>query len=280
MITYNRDELLAELATNLTVVPDGYGTWKVKSFVGRSRDPRAEDSYITHNESDVIGEFDGKTYNPQDPGEMLELFQEDTGLQDAYYDLWYDNYDWGDAGWGDDAPDADSAEAHDTYTRWVQSVGKYDPLFGKIYAEVCNSVWSDSANRDNYEPDDDRILRLAEKFIDTWEEGYFPDDVILEGDNYCIFESDSEREGLHLVQGVDTFTDFTDDFTEDELNGIYDHFSDDGWRRKLAGLLFSDVDSEIAENPNLLKEIGDSSYIGNITDLVYNHSIPLRIFLS
>lgn len=193
MKTFSRDDLIAELASNLSVMPDGYGTWKVRSYVGYSRNPLAKDWFVTHNEDDDIGEMDGETYNPQDIDELLGWFKDDESTQDQYYDVWFDNYDWSNAGWGDGAPDADSVEAHDTYIRWVENVTVDDPIFKRIFDDMCEAVWTDSANSDNYEPYEDRMLRLAEKIVYSWDNGNAPRDVFVGDNGYYVFEDSVEQ---------------------------------------------------------------------------------------
>ena len=193
MKTYNRDDLIAELASNITVRLDGYGTWKVRTYVGFRRNPMANDSFITHNEADSIGEMDGEQYNSQDINTQLEWFKDDESTQEQYYNEWFENYDWSSAGWTEGAPDADSSEAHERYTRWVSDATTDDPIFQKIFDKMCKAIWSDSANSDNYEPYKDRVLRLAKQFVGMWDDGNAPNDVFVGDNGYYIFEDEAEQ---------------------------------------------------------------------------------------
>lgn len=181
MKTFSRDDLIAELASNLSVRPDGYGTWKVRSYVGYSRNPMAKDSFITHNEADAIGEMDGETYNPQD------------------FDDWYSWQDWEAHGW-DEEPDPDDSEVR------------------SLFDEYCTATWADSANSDNYEPYEDRVLRLAEKIVDMWDDGNYPDDVFVGDNGYYIFEDEDEQTVFDENIGY-YITQFN--------KGVYDEFNDE-----------------------------------------------------
>lgn len=70
--------------------------------------------------------------------------------------------------------------------------------------------------------------------------------------------------GLHIIQGTEDFTDFTEDFTQDELAYIKSHWSEPEWRVKIAKLLFG-ADCDLSES--LLDEIADSTEIGTEEEL-------------
>lgn len=128
MKQYTREELIAELAQNVSVMFAGYGTWKIESYIGQRATYRyCADHYIkvseiTHNEDDETGIFDGEKYNPQD------------------YDDW-ETFSCND----DEMTDEEKQEK---------------------FEEFCEAVWSDSANEDNYEPYEERNTRLAERLFD------------------------------------------------------------------------------------------------------------------
>lgn len=63
MKKYTREEIINKLAENVSVAKIDYGTWKVSSYIGDSREPLVKCSYISHDEEDSTGIFDGAEYN-------------------------------------------------------------------------------------------------------------------------------------------------------------------------------------------------------------------------
>ena len=182
MKQYTREDLIAELAQNVSVMFDGYGTWKIKSYIGQREtyrycaDHYIEVSEITHNEEDKIGIMDGEHYNPQDYNEWL-----------------YGEFD----------PELDENDCIDNYIE--------EELTEK-FEEYCEAVWADSANEDNYEPYEARKARLAERLFDTIIED---DRIIVCRDGYLIL-TEAEAEFLCNSYGwiEDLYEGKLDDFAE------------------------------------------------------------------
>ena len=61
MKKYTKEEIIDELAMNMSVISTGYGTWKISSYIG-NRDNKISFSEITHQEEDEKGIFDGEEY--------------------------------------------------------------------------------------------------------------------------------------------------------------------------------------------------------------------------
>lgn len=121
-IYQNRKEVLEDLNYHLEVEYKPYGTWKVKSYLDD-----VEVSYLSHNEEDSIGIFDGEKYYPQDYNEWL--------IDYAQYEI----------------------EDYEHY---------HEEELKELFEEWCQGLWSDSSNENNYEPDEDRYKRLSENLFD------------------------------------------------------------------------------------------------------------------
>ena len=149
MKQYTREEIIDELARNVGVSCKGYGTWKIKSYIGKRETYRycaehyIEVSEITHNEEDKIGIMNGEKYNPQDYNEWL-----------------YCEFD----------PELDANDCIANYSK--------EELKEK-FEKYCESVWADSGNEDNYEPREERDKRLAEILLDA----LIVDDRVIECSN-------------------------------------------------------------------------------------------------
>lgn len=130
MKQYTREEIIAELARNVRVSWKSYGTWKVESNID-CNDHCIEVSEFTHNEEDKTGIFDGETYNPQN------------------FDDWYSQV------FSYELPEDDEPEYYN------------DEELQEKFKEYCEIVWSDSGNEDNYESEEERNIRLAERLFDT-----------------------------------------------------------------------------------------------------------------
>ncbi|MEE0937688.1 MAG: hypothetical protein UIG52_06625 [Bacteroidales bacterium] len=182
MKKYTREEIIAELAQNVSVMFDGYGTWKIKSYIGQRETYRycanhyVEVSEITHNEEDKTGIFDGETYNPQN------------------FDDWYFQV------FSYELPEDDEPEYYN------------DEELQEKFKEYCEAVWADSANEDNYESGKKRDLRLAERLFDCLIE----DDKVIECvDGYLILtEAEAEFLGNNYGWIEDLYEGKLDDFAE------------------------------------------------------------------
>lgn len=182
MKKYTREEIIAELAQNVGVSWKGYGTWKIKSYIGQREtyrycaDHYIEVSEITHNEEDQIGIMDGEQYNPQDYNEWL-----------------YGVFD----------PELDENDCINNYIE--------EELTEK-FEEYCEAVWADSANEDNYESREERDIRLSERLFDILIE----DDKVIECvDGYIVLK---EKEAEFLCNNYgwieDLYEGKLDDFAE------------------------------------------------------------------
>lgn len=183
MKQYTKEELIAELAQNVSVIWSGYGTWEIKSYIGQRATYRyCANHYIkvceiTHSEDDQTGIFDGEKYNPQD------------------YDDWYFQV------FSYELPGDDEPEYYN------------DEELQEKFKEFCEKVWSDSGNEDNYEPFKERDARLAERLFDTLIE----DDRVAEcGEGFLIL-TEEEAEFLSNNNGYreDIYNGKLDDFAAD-----------------------------------------------------------------
>lgn len=132
-----------------------------------------EEYYDSHNVEDSIGIFDGEKYYPQDFNEWLKDY--------AQYEIKdYEHY--------------------------------HDEELKELFNEWCNGLWSDSGNEYNYEPDEEREKRLAERLFDCLIED---DKVVVCGDGYLIL---TEAEAEFLLNNMGWMTDLyegkLDEFAE------------------------------------------------------------------
>lgn len=122
-----KQEIIERIADDVTVLWSGYGTWTVGATITLPRNDDDEDdevitlSYITHNEDDKTGIFDGELYNPN--GGFCSLDELDRAAQEECI-----------------TPEA-----------------------------MLERIWSDTTNEDNYEPADERNMRLAESLYEQFE---------------------------------------------------------------------------------------------------------------
>jgi hypothetical protein len=159
MRQYTISEAIEDMKDTIQVFREGYGTWKVKGYLGlRSTGECAEGYFTTHDEDWKTGAFDGETYNPQD------------------FDSWYDEQEWLANGW-DEEPSKDDSEVR------------------AMFDDYCNAIWSDSTNNDNYSPASVRDEAAARQIIEAWVDGNAPRNVFVTADNSTIYVlDDSERE--------------------------------------------------------------------------------------
>lgn len=87
MRTYTINEAIEDIASTIQVFSDGYGTWKVKGFLGiRATGEYVEDYFITHDEEWKTGIFDGEKYNDYANSEQARQDSEENGEN---FDEWY-----------------------------------------------------------------------------------------------------------------------------------------------------------------------------------------------
>ena len=88
MKTYTINEAIEDIATNIQVFSDGYGTWKVKGNLGiRATGEYVEDYFTTHDEEWKTGIFDGEEFNDYANSEQARQDCEENGEN---FDEWYD----------------------------------------------------------------------------------------------------------------------------------------------------------------------------------------------
>lgn len=87
MKKYTIEEAIEDVAMSIQIMPDGYGTWKIKGNLGiRSTGEYVEDYFVTHDEEWKTGIFDGEEYNEYANSEQTRLECEENGEN---YDEWY-----------------------------------------------------------------------------------------------------------------------------------------------------------------------------------------------
>lgn len=188
MKTYTIEDAIAEMTNSAGVSLDGYGTWKCSTTIGW-RDEKATDYFITHDEEWKNGEFNGEKYNEQN------------------YDEWLDDYF---------EPEFShlSKEALSLIT---------DEMKEQMFSNWCKDLWADSANESNYETNDQRDRRIAERIFDTWESESAPDNVFIcrEKDKVIVLSEDE----LKFVN--DKCDDGDHSYYEELCNGSTTRFEND-----------------------------------------------------
>lgn len=188
MKTYTIEEAIAEMTNSAGVSLDGYGTWKCSATIGY-REEKATDYFITHDEEWKTGEFNGEKYNEQN------------------YDEWLDDYF---------EPEFShlSKEALSLIT---------DEMKEQMFLSWCKDLWADSANESNYETNDKRDRRIAERIFDSWKSESAPDNVFIccEKDKAIVLSEDE----LKFVN--DKCDDGDHSYYEELCNGSTTRFEND-----------------------------------------------------
>ena len=188
MKTYTFNEAIDEMSRSAGVILDGYGTWKCSATIGY-REEKATDYFITHDEEWKIGEFNGEKYNEQDFDEWTEEFFE---------------------------PEFNSVsnEALSLIT---------DEMKEQMFKKWCNVLWQDGSNESNYEANDQRDRRIAERIFDSWKSESSPDNVFIccEKDKVIVLSEDE----LKFVN--DKCDDGDHSYYEELCNGSTARFEND-----------------------------------------------------
>lgn len=188
MKTYTIEEAIAEMTNSAGVSLDGYGTWKCSATIGW-RDEKATDYFITHDEEWKTGEFNGEKYNEQDYDEWLEDFFE--------------------------------PEFNSVSNKAISLIT--DEMKEQMFSNWCKDLWADSANESNYENNDQRDRRIAERIFDSWKSESAPDNVFIccEKDKVIVLSEDE----LKFVN--DKCDDGDHSYYEELCNGSPSRFEND-----------------------------------------------------
>lgn len=188
MRTYTIEEAVEVMTNSAGVSLDGYGTWKCCATIG-SRDEKATDYFITHDEEWKTGEFNGEKYNEQDFDEWMEDFFE--------------------------------PEFNSVSNEALSLIS--DEMKEQMFKKWCNDLWQDGANENNYEPRDQRDSRIAERIFETWQCEAAPDNVFIcrEKDKVIVLSEDE----LKFVN--DKCDDGDHSYYEELCNGSTTRFEND-----------------------------------------------------